>query len=287
MTFYKFTDSDIVDTFIYTNPSYSVESNGDVVSGSVYLERPYLTSSLNDKIRMGFSRRLGGLVTGSGPLTSSIELIDVEKDVTNNNLYSVLSRSYDFYSSYLNTAYSLQSTQLRVINIPEIYYDKNILTGSFTASDIDSEGNSRNIYDNGRGGLYSGSLTGTLMGHIFYSEGVAVLTASNLTDFGAASSTNFDWKVSFKGVHKIPVKIFRCRAPAGQLNASTNPTFYSVPSAGDHKNARVPVFSQSFTYVTTIGLFNENYQLVGVAKLAQPIKKELQQDILFRLRMDF
>jgi hypothetical protein len=73
------------------------------------------------------------------------------------------------------------------------------------------------------------------------------------------------------------------------LNASTNETFYKIPSASTdiYKNEREIILEKPYTYVTTIGLFNKNYELVGLAKLAQPVKKEEQQDILFRVRLDF
>jgi hypothetical protein len=286
MSFFKFNQEDIINTYIQAFPGYTVESNGDKVTGSIELERSYLTSSLFNRTYWGFSERLGGLTSKVSPFTSSIEMIDVEKDVTNEELYDVVSGSYNFYSSLMGTQYSLNATSLRLINVPEIYYDKAILTGSFTASDKNGAGADRVIFDNGRGGLYSGSMTGTLVGQIFYSEGLVVLTASDLLNFGAASSTNFDWRVKFKGVHRIPVKVFRCRAPAGQLNASTNETFYSIPESGQYKNQRVAVMSESFVYVSTVGLYNENYELVGVARIAQPIKKDYNKDILFRIRLD-
>lgn len=286
MSFYKFNQEDIINTYIQTFPAYTVESNGDKVTGSVELERSYLDSPLAHRIYWGYSERLGGLTSKVAPFTSSIEMIDVQKDITNEELYDTISASYGYYSSLIGTQYSLNATSLRVVNIPEIYYDSGILTGSFTASDHDGAGATRTLYDNGRGGIYSGSMTGTLLGQIFYSEGLVVLTASQILNFGAASSTNFDWRLQFKGTHKIPVKVFRCRAPAGQLNASTNQTFYSTPTSGDNKNQRIPVMSESFVYISTIGLYNENYELVGVAKVAQPIKKNLENDILFRIRLD-
>jgi hypothetical protein len=301
VSFYRFKKEDIIDTSIVAYPSYNVELNGDQVTGSIYLERQYINTGLAERLMYGFSAKEGGFVTGSHPLTASIDIVDAESGSANTNrqLYRSILQLYDYYS-LINSDYTANvtgstTTRFRVITVPEIYYDREILSGAFSASDINSSAESRVLFDNGRGGIYSGSLTGTLVGNIFYSEGLVVLKAGGLNDeagsndFGKDSSTNFKWRVQFKGTHKVPVKIFRCRAPAGQLNASTNSSFYVVPSGSSdlYKHEREIIFERPFTYISTIGIFNKNYELVGLAKLAQPIKKEEDQDLLFRVRLDF
>lgn len=41
------------------------------------------------------------------------------------------------------------------------------------------------------------------------------------------------------------------------------------------------------TYITKVGLYNDDYELIAVASLAHPIKKEESQDVQIRLRWDF
>ena len=299
MSFFRFEDEDIIDTDIVAHPSYTVELNGDAVTGSVYLDKPFLSDELETRTWRGLSLKLGGLIEKQGPFTASIDIVDAEEGATNKQLYRSVLNLYDYYS-LLNEDYTSyftgsETTRFRIITVPEIYYEREILTGSFTASDLDSSGNSRVLYDNGRGGIYSGSVSGTLVGNIFYSEGLVVLKGGGLNDetagddFGQASPTNYKWTCDFKGVNKIPVKIFRCRAPTGMLNATTNDTYSRIPAIGsgeDFIGEKVRIFSSSFTYVTGIGLYNDRYELVGVAKLAQPIRKEEHQSLLFRIRID-
>lgn len=299
MSYYQFKDEDLIETFITTNPSYTVELNGNVVTGSIYLEKTYLRSDIETRVWQGYSEASGGYTTKQGPFSSSIAIVDAEDGATNQQLYKSIIGLYNYYDIYDQnyTPYftGAISTRFRVITIPEIYYDNSILTGSLTASDVDADGSTRLLYDNGRGGIFSGSLSGTIVGNIFYNEGFVVLKGQGLnvespnSDFGEVSSTNFKWRVQFKGVHKIPVKIFRCHAPAGQINASTNPTFFKVLTGSDvtYRNEKQLVLSQSVVYVTTIGLYNEDYELIGMAKLAQPIKKEISKNYLFRVRLDF
>lgn len=298
MSYYRFSNDDIINTSIVAHPSYVVSMNGDQVTGSIYLDKPFLEDSLESRVYKGTSAKEGGWISKTGPFTSSIGIVDAERDAENKELYLSIQGLYNHYaivnSDYTASFDGADTTRFRVITIPEIYYEREILTGSLTASDLDSAGNERNLYDNGRGGIYSGSLTGTLVGNIFYSEGLIVLKGGGLNDeagsndFGQASPTNYKWTVSLKGVNTIPVNVFRCRAPAGELNASTNTTFYTVPtlSSSQFKNERVKILSESVTYITQIGMYNDRYELVAVAKLAQPIRKTEGQDLLFRIKYD-
>jgi len=298
MTFYRFENEDIIETSVVTNPSYIVELNGDQVTGSIFLDKPFLDAGLETRTWKGFSAKQGGDIELQGPFSSSVDIVDAEQGATNKQFYESILSLYDHYS-LVNSDYTpnftgSETTRFRVVTIPEIYYDYGVLTGSLTASDLDSAGDVRTLHDNGRGGIYSGSLSGTLVGNIFYSEGFVVLKGGGLNDegssndFGEASPTNFKWKVNFKGNHKIPVNIFRCRAPATQINASTNPTFYYRPEATGslYFGEKVRVLSGSETYITKIGLYTDRYELVGVANLAQPIRKDEANDILFRIKLD-
>jgi hypothetical protein len=39
-------------------------------------------------------------------------------------------------------------------------------------------------------------------------------------------------------------------------------------------------------YISTLGLYNDSLELLGVAKLAQPLKKPTDYDLTFIVRMD-
>jgi len=44
--------------------------------------------------------------------------------------------------------------------------------------------------------------------------------------------------------------------------------------------------SDFHTYVTSIGLYNDNDELLAVSKLAKPIKKSKKYDMAFTIRFD-
>lgn len=291
MSFYKLNSDDIINTTIRCHPRFVSQLNGNAVTGSILLERQFLNTNLANRIFYGFSQKEGGFIAKTGSLSASIDFVPVISGSTNTNFWhSVTNCLYPYYrlidNNYQPNYTGSLSTTLRIIDIPAVYYDKEILTGSFTASDKDTAGADRFIYDNGRGGLYSGSLTGTLVGNIFYQEGLAVLTKGDLSNFGADSSTNFLWKIELNGVQNIPVKIIKCRKPAGDCNVTTNPTFSVTAVSGAYKNMKEVVSSSLLPYITEVGLFDKQLNLVAIAKLAQPVKS-VNDAINFRIKWDW
>ena len=257
------------------------------------MEKKYIDPALLARRYQGYSERLGGFIEKNGPFSSSIDFLNAVLSGTNNQVYNSVSQLYDYYSlqnSNYNISYNgTDCVNFRVVTIPEIYYDRCIASGTFSASDMSGSG--RYLYDDGLGGIYSGSVTGTLVGNIFYNEGLVVLKAPNLNDFALSSSQtgNVKWNINFKGTHKIPVKIFRCRAPAGELNCSTNPSYYTVDNnlSSSLRNERKIIMPNNTTYITKVGLYDSQYRLVGVVSLAHPIRKDEKQDLLIRARIDF
>ena len=69
-----------------------------------------------------------------------------------------------------------------------------------------------------------------------------------------------------------------------EFNYSENPSFISG-STGE-------VLYDDFinnpqTYITTIGLYNDNNELLAVAKLSRPLRKDFTKSTLVRVKLDF
>ena len=103
------------------------------------------------------------------------------------------------------------------------------------------------------------------------------------TRFGSGSFT----AATFQNVTNINSTLIFCRATADEFNYSSNPTFRNasgelvVIDPGDDTGQR------TFTFVTTVGLYNSNNELLGVAKLSRPAEKNDEKDLTVRVRLDF
>lgn len=108
------------------------------------------------------------------------------------------------------------------------------------------------------------------------------------TRFGTGDAT----AVTFQNVTNINSSLIFCRASAGEFNFSSNPTY--VETSGDQAG-RLTIYDrnldddsqETFTYVTTIGLYDASDNLLAVAKLSRPVEKNPGRDLTFRVRLDF
>jgi len=73
------------------------------------------------------------------------------------------------------------------------------------------------------------------------------------------------------------------RVKNSEYNYSTNPSM--VDNNGDFIFSSL--ISNPRTYVTTIGLYNDNNELLAVAKLSKPIKKDFTSEALYKVKLDF
>lgn len=103
------------------------------------------------------------------------------------------------------------------------------------------------------------------------------------TRFGSGSST----AITFQNITNINSTLVFCRAGADEFNYSQNPTFV------DSDNRIVVIDSgqedtqQSFTFITSVGLYDANDNLLAVAKVSRPIEKNSERDLTLRVRLDF
>ena len=76
------------------------------------------------------------------------------------------------------------------------------------------------------------------------------------------------------------------RATSQEFNATTNETFYTQSAAGT-KQIIAGLATDPKTYITTVGLYNNDNELLAVAKLSQPILKSTSREALIKVKLDF
>ncbi len=67
-------------------------------------------------------------------------------------------------------------------------------------------------------------------------------------------------------------------------NFSNNPTYYT---GSNPQNVLEPFREKPLTYATTIGLYNDQNELLAIAKLSRPIQKSTDKEALIRVRLDY
>ncbi len=75
-----------------------------------------------------------------------------------------------------------------------------------------------------------------------------------------------------------------CRIKNGDYNFSTNPTF-TLPDSGQIRHATMVRDPQ--VYVTTVGMFNDENELVATAKLSKPLLKNFTREALIKIKLEY
>jgi len=141
------------------------------------------------------------------------------------------------------------------------------------------------IYDDGNGRLKSANdlndtPSNSFVGDIIYSHGLAILTDDNWAyRLVGPQSYNVTWESN----HPIFISTFNCKVKDSEFNFTQNPT--STDSEGNIKDNLTGSFFEP--YVTTIGLYNDSNELIGVGKLSRPIPKSSSTDMTFQVKLDF
>ena len=75
-----------------------------------------------------------------------------------------------------------------------------------------------------------------------------------------------------------------CRATNQKFNYTNNPTFFT---ASDGTLTVSSFDSDPHTYITTVGLYNDNNELLAVAKLSTPIQKSFSREAIIKVKLDY
>jgi hypothetical protein len=154
-----------------------------------------------------------------------------------------------------------------------------------------------------------GTVTGTPnAGLIYYQAGIAVVTASV---FGSLTSTTpamnsagetidavltgssitgscdaFRHRLedtNFNNTTELNSTIYFCRVNNNDFNYSANPTYLSESKL----RVKRTTTDAPISYITTVGLYSADNELLAVAKLSEPLRKDPTNEMILRVRLDY
>ena len=111
---------------------------------------------------------------------------------------------------------------------------------------------------------------------------LAVMTGSNIT----ASCNDLRHRIkniSFNNTTELHSTIYYCRAHHNEFNYSSNPTYLT----GSKIRVKTSQLDEPVSYITTVGLYSPDNELLAVAKVSEPLKKNPNTDLTLRVRLDY
>lgn len=140
---------------------------------------------------------------------------------------------------------------------------------------------------------YSGSFTQTnTIGHIFYKQGMVIITdprpkyQNMFLGNGNWDYTNKPFEFNYRATKTVEEVSILCELNRDEFNVSSNPSLRVT--ANDKEERLLPMVTGSDfrPYITQIGLYNDDLELLAVAKLGSPLKKRQDVDVTINVRFD-
>ena len=136
----------------------------------------------------------------------------------------------------------------------------------------------------------SGNLTGALNAAVGFeaneqnSGPMLLLTGSDFSQEDSANAwRNRIYNIKFNNTVELNSTVYFCRANHNEFNYSANPTYVT----GSKIRVKTNVSDQPVSYITSVGLYSADNELLAVAKLSEPLKKDPTNEITLRVRLDY
>ena len=170
------------------------------------------------------------------------------------------------------------------------------------------------IIDDGEGNLRKNTVTGEHMGNVIYSHGQLIITNYETAKFYESGSTGYapspyeingmpgSASISFKNNLPIYTQNYNIKVADYEYNFTMNPTAQSGSSTYLYSGSNNLTGSLYFRpsgviadnvtgsyfqpYITTVGLYNDQQELLAVGKLATPLKKPADTELTIIVRID-
>jgi len=272
---------------------------------SEYVESPASEYPFDVKITNSSHPTPHKLVFGRSSGAETIELTTSSSLTPGSWYHVVCQKSGSVYGVYLNGTLDVSASadmRLNTSNQHEFYIGGNGTTSGILSASLDelriyrqslSQTHISALADNSYDLGYAYQTN--IVGNVFYSDGVIVVSDPRPKYENAflGQTGNFDYlgrTYGFSGRFKSTVTLYEheiiCKIRKNEYNFTQNPTIIEggVPSLDSIKDFATSSFFNP--YVTTIGLYNDRYELLAIAKMANPLEKRDDVDMNIIIRFD-
>jgi hypothetical protein len=257
--------------------------------------------------------------SGSAPINAAVPGYSPSRVVYGqyrNLVYGTETQNFSFDNG------STTSDSIYVINISRARYKESLLPGSLnltlsgtstiqltddsgttTLSRYVGENKYYNIIRGTSGAYYTSGNPSTYYGMFFPDLNIIILNANALTgsasgsiglSFSTAASTQYNhlklWgamtgsgNFQLNSSETISARYFFTRIKNGEYNYTSNPSIIDA----NGNLLYTTLINNPQTYITTVGMYNDNNELLAVAKLSKPLVKDFTKEALIRVKLDY
>jgi hypothetical protein len=115
----------------------------------------------------------------------------------------------------------------------------------------------------------------------YWTEGSAAATQNLAGSMFSAIQRGASFELDSE--ERVSSQFMFVRVKNSEFNYSSNPSY--IDTNGNLNNTTMA--DSPTTYITTVGLYNDDNNLLAVAKLSQPLKKDFTTEALVRVKLDY
>ena len=295
--------SQILVGFDETGSVRNFDEDGDLTGGTKVREVLFLNFTRllqKDEVKKGsFTIELGTSGSLLNPFATRVTLSDISGATS----YKVNSPAGEYGILYANNSVGTTLKNADTVTQTKaglIFYQAgiavvtaSIFSGSFPDTVMTDGDTAGGTCDNDGLGLLSASISGTLFdGRPSASPTVPMISGTNdINDILSASAISGTcdilrhrlYNIQFNNTTELNSTIYFCRANHNEFNYSSNPTYLSASKLVVKNNSQdTPV-----SYATSVGMYSPDNELLAVAKLSEPMKKDPSNEFTIRVRLDY
>lgn len=282
-----------IDRFLGLNTSSLFNPSTDLKTGQVSGSTQYQRLIYNSIKQLYYSNYLSSSYGDSPNIGYIVPGADSEGDVlvgsgSSQGRYFNYKQTDLTFVKYFPTA---SNSTIGVLSIPSRLFGNYIQPNTFLW-----KSSSISITDDGEGNLIRG---GSICGNIFYYHGIAVITSGSsedISNFVTSSAVT----CSFNSSLTIYETQYKCTIRENEFNVTLNPSAEISGSLTTYTDLQTSSFYQPkggelnnnitgsyfFPYVSTVGLYDDNQNLLAIGKLSQPLLISATTDITLLINLD-
>lgn len=198
-------------------------------------------------------------------------------DLSGSTSYLVNSPAGDYGILYATSSTTDGSTYLTNDRVPVglVFYQAGI---AVISGSIFRDAANQGVLSNAVGTVSLGNVLNKTAG----ATGLHFISGSSISG-SCDAIRNRIYNISYNNTTELNSTMYFCRASHNEFNYSSNPTYLN--------NSKIRVkdtsLDQPVSYVTTVGLYSANNELLAVAKVSEPIKKTPDTELTLRVRLDY
>lgn len=130
------------------------------------------------------------------------------------------------------------------------------------------------------------------VGYVFYKHGMIITTDPRpryqniFLGNGDWGYTDRDYELNYRATKQVEEVSILCEVKRNEYNVSSNPSLRIAGTDEDNRLKNMVTGSDFRPYITQIGLYNDNGQLLAIGKLGSPLKKRRDVDVTINVKFD-